>query len=65
MPLLELIQVDGVRPVAERHLPGLVSTEMVAAPPGMSILDLAAYGGVTAAQLREFATALPAVPAES
>lgn len=58
MPLLELLRVDGVRPLAERHVPGLVSTEMVSVPPGMSVLDMAAYAAVTAQELSCFAQAL-------
>lgn len=57
-PFLELLQLDGVRPLAEKHLPGLVSTEMVSVPPDMSVLDMAAYAAVTAQQLCDFAQAL-------
>ena len=60
LPLIELLEMPGVRAIAAEHIPNLVSTEMVAVPPGMSLLHLASYGAATSRQVREFATALAA-----
>ena len=62
MPLLELLQVDGVRAVLERHAPGLVGTELVAVPPQATLLGLATLAVVTADQLRALATDLSGQP---
>lgn len=62
MPLLELLQVDGVRAVVERHLPGLVSTELVSVPSQATLLGLASLAVVTADQLRALAAELAGQP---
>jgi hypothetical protein len=64
-PLLELLELPGVRPVAERHFPHLVSTELITVPPGMSVLDMAAYSAMTAQQLIDFSTDLAAISVPS
>lgn len=53
MPVLELLAIDGARPVLEELAPGLTGTELVAIPPGATLLDLAASAIVTAADLKE------------
>jgi arylsulfatase A-like enzyme len=62
MPLLELLQVDGVRAVVERHAPGLVSTELVSVPAQATLLGLASIAVVTADQLRALAADLAGQP---
>ncbi|GAB3177263.1 sulfatase [Nesterenkonia halophila] len=57
-PLPELLAVpEGARAV-EAWAPDLVRTETVNVPGGVTLLDLAAFGAVTAAQLRGIAEAL-------
>lgn len=58
MPIVQLIELSGAREVAERHLHQLVTTELVAVPTGMSVIDMAACCALTAGQLREFAADL-------
>ncbi|WP_426592662.1 sulfatase-like hydrolase/transferase [Cellulomonas sp. McL0617] len=59
LPLAELLQRIELRPVVEAHLPQLAATELVAAAYGMTLVDAAAWGAVTAGQLRAFTEALP------
>ena len=54
-PLLELLQIDGVRTIIERHLPSLVSTELVAVPAQATLFSLASIAFVTAQGLCDLA----------
>lgn len=60
LPLTELLARPEARPAIEQHLPALITMELVAVPPGMTLMDAAAHGAVNAGQLRAFAEALPA-----
>ncbi|MCK9873494.1 sulfatase [Nocardiopsis dassonvillei] len=59
LPLRELLQRSDLRPAIEQHLPALAAMELVAISPGTSLVDVAAFGAVTAEQLRLFTEALP------
>ncbi|MEU9242727.1 sulfatase [Streptomyces sp. NPDC048385] len=61
-PVLELLHVPAYRTVLEEHLPGLVSTELVAFPAELSLLDLARYALFPVSVLHTVATALTNVP---
>jgi arylsulfatase A-like enzyme len=54
-PLLQLAHDAGARTVLERHVPFVLRTELVAFMSGMSLYDLARFGQVPAAQLKEIA----------
>ncbi|MCJ1700312.1 sulfatase [Rathayibacter festucae] len=58
LPLVDLLAVPGARSALEAHVPGLVSTEPVSVPIGMSVLDLARSAALTAAQLLALGDAL-------
>ncbi len=59
MPVVGLLLDPGARTVVERHVPGLVHTELVALPAELSLLGLARVGVITAealsAMAKEFA----------
>ena len=55
MPLLQLLQDGRGRSAVERHAPGLVHTELVAAAAELSLLDLARSAFIPAATLRALA----------
>ena len=48
----------GTPAALEAHVPGLVSTEPVSVPIGMSVLDLARSAALTTAQLLDLGDAL-------
>jgi len=56
--LAELLAILGARRALETHVPGLVATELVAMPAGVTMLDLAGAATVTAAQLVDLSAAL-------
>ncbi|QHC62845.1 sulfatase-like hydrolase/transferase [Rathayibacter festucae] len=58
LPLVDLLAVPGARSALEAHVPGLVSTEPVSVPIGMSVLDLARSAALTTAQLLDLGDAL-------
>lgn len=62
VPVLELLQDPKGREVLERHLPDLVSTELVNLPAQLTLHQLAAVAAVPAAALGPIAEALTAVP---
>jgi arylsulfatase A-like enzyme len=62
VPVLELLQDPNAREVLERHLPDLVSTELVNLPAQLTLHQLAAVAAVPAAALGPIAEALTAVP---
>ncbi|WP_285245916.1 sulfatase [Pseudarthrobacter sp. efr-133-R2A-89] len=62
VPVLELLQDPQAREVLERHLPDLVSTELVNLPAQLTLYQLAAVAAVPAAVLSPIAEALTAVP---
>jgi arylsulfatase A-like enzyme len=64
-PLVELLGMPAARAALERHVPGLVSTEPVSVPAGLSVLDLARGAAVTAAQLLDLAADLTEDPPTS
>jgi len=64
-PLVELLGVPAARAALERHVPGLVSTEPISVPAGLSLLDLARGAAVTSAQLLHLAEDLTEVPVSS
>jgi hypothetical protein len=49
--LAELLTIHGARRALERHIPELLETELVSIPAGLTILDLARAGTITAAEL--------------
>ncbi|MDQ0646234.1 arylsulfatase A-like enzyme [Microbacterium natoriense] len=56
MAPVQALLADGVtREVLERHLPWLVTTELITATPMASIMGIAAVGGVSVTKLREMA----------
>lgn len=62
IPVLELLQDPRAREVLEKHLPDLISTELVNLPAQLTLHQLAAVGAVPAAVLGPVAEALTAVP---
>jgi arylsulfatase A-like enzyme len=64
-PVHALLADDITRAVLERHLPGLVTTELVAATPWASILGMAKTGAVTTSTLRAVAADLAAATDEA
>lgn len=62
VPVLELLQDPTAREVLEKHLPDLVSTELVNLPAQLTLHQLAAVAAVPAAALAPIAEALTAVP---
>ncbi|MDI2028196.1 sulfatase [Saccharopolyspora sp. TS4A08] len=61
VPVLELLAIGGTRHVFEELAPGLTTTELIAVPPGTTLLDLAAAAMITATDLEEFAQRLDAL----
>jgi arylsulfatase A-like enzyme len=59
-PLLELASASGAREALAREVPGVVHTEAVNVPAGMSLFDMAVAGLVSVAQLRRVGEALAA-----
>jgi arylsulfatase A-like enzyme len=62
MPILALLQDTHARGVLERHVPGLVHTELVAAAAQLSLLDLARTAHLSATALRAVAQDLALQP---
>jgi arylsulfatase A-like enzyme len=62
MPIMALLQDARARGIVERHTPGLVQTELVAAAAQLSLLDLARTAHITAATLRAVADDLAVRP---
>ncbi|MBK0330885.1 sulfatase [Brachybacterium sp. MASK1Z-5] len=60
LPLLELASRSHVREALAREVPGVVHTEAVNVPAGMTLYDMAAAGLVSVAQLRRVGEALAA-----
>ncbi|QUH04169.1 sulfatase [Saccharopolyspora erythraea] len=60
-PVLELLAIDGARPVFEELTPGLTTTELIAIPSGATLLDLAASALITATDLKELTQRLDAL----
>ncbi|MDQ0801464.1 sulfatase [Arthrobacter sp. SLBN-112] len=61
-PVLELLQDPNAREVLERHLPEIVSTELVNLPAQLTLHQLAAVAAVPAAVLGPIAEDLTSVP---
>jgi arylsulfatase A-like enzyme len=51
-PVAQLLQSPQARLILERHVPGLLHTELVAVPAERTLLDLARTGAITAEHLR-------------
>jgi arylsulfatase A-like enzyme len=64
MPIMALLQERRARDVLERHTPSLTQTELVAAAPQLSFLDLARVGHIAAATLRAVAEDLALQPVQ-
>jgi hypothetical protein len=62
MSIMALLQDTHAREVLERHTPGLVHTELVAAAAQLSLLDLARTAHISAATLRGVAEDLALQP---
>jgi arylsulfatase A-like enzyme len=62
MPIMALLQDGRARAVLERHTPGLLHTELVAAAAQLSLLDLARTAHIPAASLRALADDLDLQP---
>ena len=63
--LSELLTIPGARRALERRIPELLETELVSIPAGLTILEMAGAGSITAAQLIDVSAELDklAVPA--
>jgi len=64
-PVHALLADDTVRPVLDRHLPWMGTTELVASTPWLSILGMARSGGIGASDLVAIAEDLEAATAAS
>lgn len=55
LPFQELVQDARARTAVQQYAPGLLATEAVALPAGMSLRDLAAHAAITATALTDIA----------
>jgi hypothetical protein len=54
-PVAEILENAAIRSVLERHAPDLTGTELVAMPPGVSLIDVARHASISADTLRAIA----------